>query len=71
MINRQKTSADVELIVELYEKDKATLTAMLINIREIIIVNQPDNNSIVAKIKQYLKDQGVNIPDHIISSNQD
>lgn len=59
MLNRAKTSTDVEVIVDLYEKDKATLTAMLVNIREIILLNQNDEKTVVAKIKEYLQGQGM------------
>ncbi|SHE57306.1 peptidase [Desulforamulus putei] len=59
MLSRPKTSADVELIIDLYERDKAALTAMLVNIREIILMNQPDDRAIVEKIKEYLKEQGI------------
>jgi len=61
VLSRPKTSEDVEMIIELYEKDKAALTAMLVNIREIILLNQPDDKVIVAKIKEYLKGQGIAI----------
>ncbi|MCL6560726.1 MAG: peptidase [Firmicutes bacterium] len=59
MLNRPKTSADVELIIDLYERDKAALTAMLVNIREIILINQPDDKAVVDKIKEYLTGQGM------------
>ncbi|GAB6158942.1 hypothetical protein JCM39194_21420 [Desulfotomaculum varum] len=59
MLSRPKTSADVELIIDLYERDKAALTAMLVNIREIILLNQPDDKAIVNKIKEYLTGQGM------------
>ncbi|MEW6697193.1 MAG: peptidase [Bacillota bacterium] len=59
MLSRAKTSADVELIIDLYERDKAVLTAMIVNIREIIVMNQPDDKTTVEKIKQYLKGQGI------------
>ncbi|AEG61473.1 hypothetical protein [Desulforamulus ruminis] len=59
MLNRAKTSTDVEIIVDLYEKDKATLTAMLVNIREIILVNRDDDKATVSKIKDYLQGQGL------------
>ncbi|MEW6064243.1 MAG: peptidase [Bacillota bacterium] len=49
------------MIIDLYERDKAALTAMLVNIREIILMNQPDDRAIVEKIKEYLKGQGVEI----------
>ncbi|PHJ39339.1 peptidase [Desulforamulus profundi] len=61
MLSRAKTSGDVEMIIDLYERDKAALTAMLVNIREIILMNQPDDRAIVEKIKEYLKGQGVEI----------
>lgn len=61
MLRRSKTSEDVELIVDLYERDKAALTAMLINVREIILLNQPDDHSTVVKIKEYLNQQGIKV----------
>lgn len=61
MLGRAKTSTDVEMIIELYEKDKATLTAMLINIRELLISNKEDDKAAVSKIKEYLKDQGISM----------
>ncbi|MDO7789020.1 peptidase [Desulforamulus aquiferis] len=59
MLGRPKTSADVEMIIELYEKDKATLTAMLVNIREIILSNQGEDQVTLEKIRAYLKGQGI------------
>lgn len=61
MLNRPKTSDDVELIIDLYERDKSLLTAMLVNIREIIQVNQKDDKVTVEKIKAYLEEQGIKI----------
>ncbi|MEG6522273.1 peptidase [Desulfotomaculum sp. 1211_IL3151] len=61
MLPRSKTSEDVELIVDLYERDKAALTAILVNIREIILLNQADDHSTVVKLKEYLKQQGIHI----------
>lgn len=59
MLDRAKTSTDVEMIIELYEKDKATLTAMLVNIREIILSNPGDDQVALQKLKEYLKGQGI------------
>ncbi|WP_041274430.1 hypothetical protein [Desulforamulus reducens] len=61
MLNRTKTSTDVELIVDLYERDKAALTAILVNIREIILLNQTDEHTMVTKIKEYLNQQGIQV----------
>lgn len=61
MLNRPKTSDDVELIIDLYERDKSLLTAMLVNIREIIISNQKDDKIAVEKIKAYLEEQGIKL----------
>ncbi len=61
MLNRTKTSADVELIIDLYEREKASLTAMIVNIREIILHNQTDEQVTVEKIKAYLKEQGIDV----------
>ena len=61
MLNRTKTSADVELIIDLYEREKASLTAMIVNIREIILHNQADEQATVEKVKAYLKEQGIDV----------
>ncbi|AQS58364.1 peptidase [Desulforamulus ferrireducens] len=61
MLNRTKTSADVELIIDLYEREKASLTAMIVNIREILLLHQDDAQATVEKIKAYLKEQGVEV----------
>ena len=61
MLSRPKTSDDVELIVDLYERDKSLLTAMLVNIREIILSNQSDDKATVEKIKAYLEEQDIRL----------
>lgn len=61
MLDRRKTSDDVELIIDLYERDKSVLTAMLVNIREIILLNQPNDKLVVEKMKEYLSHQGINL----------
>ncbi|SHK09023.1 peptidase [Desulforamulus aeronauticus] len=61
MLNRTKTSADVELIIDLYEREKASLTAIIVNIREIILHNQTDEQATVEKIKRYLNEQGIEV----------
>lgn len=61
MLNRTKTSADVELIIDLYEREKASLTAIIVNIREIILHHQKDEQATVEKIKAYLKEQGIEV----------
>lgn len=54
MPNFDKTSDEVELIIDLYEREKVNLISMIMDIRQIL-KEEPENEKAGDKIRKYVQ----------------